>query len=848
MSKTPKRKSEKDNESVTSHTSVVKRPRANHDGELIAIYEGERELRSVTKTYTISKYSSRRSVNSDTSDFLNADSDDIADRLQQHTKTVSTPSVKTRNASSSSSAAPIAAPVVRRGRSRKDNSIINIEPSKRPDGYWSTQPTTTSSSSSDDPVDYPLNAANLSAQQALQKDWSEEASGRIIRQSTASSAARANSVSSTPTTRRTSQRLISNAENSSSSSKAGGSSTPIVSAGQQWVPPIAEALNEEEEEEEEETAVDPTATTEATTAAATITGEARESRAESSNHSSFAVLMLLLLVLANFAFNRKSVSVSSDGKAAAPPLVRLRADKSTLLDEHVKMIQNELARLQMSNGSDGEDARWSALAASLHSVETGLSDTEEGIRNISNEVSRDQAAMAEEAAKRARIASEVKAASDSVSAARAAADARRAAHLPHQYSLCDSLSGEGQACSTFTNSDVDQLVQQVREKMRDREREIGETRQEIDREWAEVREDLREATRAAAATAAESEEQEGEEASVDLLTVQISDAVEQLTRSQAQLDHQQTHLGEVGPALAASIQEKAEAAAAAAKNLETSEANRQSSLAKRNHLLDHLVRQNVAATLAAANKATAADVEEQEEEDEEEPAVPETPPKRSSEGVVDYAVGPRGGIILSQERLTSRHLCRSCSTSSATFSSSTAEEEASPLKRAAQSLGRAVSSALQAPEHRLASSAARRSLLSHLPPQLTDPAYTFSGTKGHVTVQLFAPVNVTQLSVVHVVGNAAEFLAAAPREVCFVGYTSDPLTAQHSFDLGVLKVIAPTKAATAGSSYTRSLDVDPSRGVPPLVAVRAEVLNNYGNREFTLLYRVKVMGELAEDL
>ncbi len=265
------------------------------------------------------------------------------------------------------------------------------------------------------------------------------------------------------------------------------------------------------------------------------------------------------------------------------------------------------------------------------------------------------------------------------------------------------------------------------------------------------------------------------------------------------------------------------------------------------------------------------------------------------EGVVDYAVGPRGGEVYKEPHLTSQFFNASAAQISVRAIpelvthneqvDSALDAGKTALKRPLQILNSAWNK-LNVIGRGRRMDAARNTLIAYTPP-VRDEFYAFSGSQGRVSVRLFAPIEVREVQVVFVMDahrplGVSEHNMAAPREIRLTGWTKDPRHSRHQdfrssenkFDLGTFTFVLPEIESFHAANGQQTLVHNQSfivpqtervrvpavgaqqheedghplyedRVIPALRAVTVEVLSNQGNEEYTALHRVRVMGELV---
>eukprot|EP01034_Spumella_vulgaris_P029328 gene29328-36360_t len=263
----------------------------------------------------------------------------------------------------------------------------------------------------------------------------------------------------------------------------------------------------------------------------------------------------------------------------------------------------------------------------------------------------------------------------------------------------------------------------------------------------------------------------------------------------------------------------------------------------------------------------------------------------NDEGVLDYAVGPRGGEVYREKHLTSEYYNTSLSIVLPPLPDTDIDQVDSvlstgkvALKKPLQLLSSAWNK-INILGRKYALETTRNILIAYTPP-VRDEFYSFSGSEGRVSVKLFAPIAVQQVALVFVLEahrplGVSEHNKAAPREVRLTGWTKDPRHSRHQdfqtadskFDLGTHTFTLPStqtdnedesfvydQAFTvpltervrvpAWSSQQHEESGQPlfeDRAIPALRAITVEVLSNHGNEEYTALYRVKVLGELVSE-
>jgi len=149
------------------------------------------------------------------------------------------------------------------------------------------------------------------------------------------------------------------------------------------------------------------------------------------------------------------------------------------------------------------------------------------------------------------------------------------------------------------------------------------------------------------------------------------------------------------------------------------------------------------------------------------------------------------------------------------------------------------------------------------------------GTQGQITFELVAPINIQSVSIDHLPSRIASQLASthhfnddaarssAPRQFRIVGYHANGFDADDGVVLGTFEydVQGPTTqifdllvAPPAAVASEDDDDVGSCSATGPscgsgifsnLKGITIQILNNWGNPEYTSLYRLRVHGELS---
>jgi len=117
--------------------------------------------------------------------------------------------------------------------------------------------------------------------------------------------------------------------------------------------------------------------------------------------------------------------------------------------------------------------------------------------------------------------------------------------------------------------------------------------------------------------------------------------------------------------------------------------------------------------------------------------------------------------------------------------------------------------------------------------------YALSKPTGTLAVRLAAPLLVSHVTIDHISPAIAYNIGSAPRRIQLWGY-ADANGSGERVDLGIVEYIYDAEQ-TFNTAQTFEAAHD-----APIAAVAFEVLSNYGNEQFTCLYRVRVHGTPAE--
>src|SRR5690606_33279769 len=108
--------------------------------------------------------------------------------------------------------------------------------------------------------------------------------------------------------------------------------------------------------------------------------------------------------------------------------------------------------------------------------------------------------------------------------------------------------------------------------------------------------------------------------------------------------------------------------------------------------------------------------------------------------------------------------------------------------------------------------------------------WAFTGSTGYVVVQLSNPVIPEAFSIDHVHESISPDFSSAPREFQVVGYEFD------STDGKVLGKFEYKKGKGAVQTF-------PVKEEKSFLIYKLHILSNYGNKDFTCLYRLRIHGK-----